>query len=303
MKTICDEHDSISNIILGVDSNEGQEHMSSKKLTRELGTLAEKCPPQKGSSVSVTAELKTGPLLTVGWRDKIIHKIISACGTTISDKLVHLHEKGGVRYLSILSLFNSLDRFVVEGQIRGSALGCMVHVAGKRLDVISFNKDVDIIENLLAQYKNLLIEIDKNDGHNDPGVNSSRASELTHSQFFCKQNGFPETNKDFVVKKIRLLKGSFRKELKKAVESQRTGTGADEFYVPTQQRLAKIWFRNTRKEHQDPYNAKKKIDYKSTEKVVRYDKNHIHGKGCSLHTQHKKLMNIINPLQRIQFMI
>ena len=32
---------------------------------------------------------------------------------------------------------------------------------------------------------------------------------------FCKLRGFPDANRDFVVKKIQSLRGSFRKELKK----------------------------------------------------------------------------------------
>lgn len=45
---------------------------------------------------------------------------------------------------------------------------------------------------------------------------------------FCKGNGFPEANRDFVVKKIQSLRGVFRKEQKKVLECQR----ADEEYIP-----------------------------------------------------------------------
>lgn len=45
---------------------------------------------------------------------------------------------------------------------------------------------------------------------------------------FCRENGFPEANRDFVVKKIQSLRGSFRKEQKKVAECQR----ADEEYLP-----------------------------------------------------------------------
>lgn len=43
----------------------------------------------------------------------------------------------------------------------------------------------------------------------------------------------PEANRDFVVKKIQGLRGSFRKELKKVLNSKRSGNGADQIYEPT----------------------------------------------------------------------
>ncbi|KAG8230157.1 hypothetical protein J437_LFUL010408 [Ladona fulva] len=49
---------------------------------------------------------------------------------------------------------------------------------------------------------------------------------------YCKPV-FPEADKGFVIKKIQSLRGSFRKELKKVQESQRSGAGADEVYVPS----------------------------------------------------------------------
>ncbi|GBP69957.1 hypothetical protein EVAR_85725_1 [Eumeta japonica] len=52
------------------------------------------------------------------------------------------------------------------------------------------------------------------------------------------KNGFPEANKDFVAKKIQSLRGSFRTELKKGSRSQRSGSGADENYVPS------LWYYN-----------------------------------------------------------
>lgn len=48
----------------------------------------------------------------------------------------------------------------------------------------------------------------------------------------CK-NIYPEANRDFVVKKIQSLRGSFRKELKKVEGSKRTGTSPDDIYVPS----------------------------------------------------------------------
>lgn len=50
---------------------------------------------------------------------------------------------------------------------------------------------------------------------------------------FCKSRGFPEANKEFVSKKIQSLRGSFRKELKKKQDSERSGCGTDELYVPS----------------------------------------------------------------------
>jgi hypothetical protein len=50
---------------------------------------------------------------------------------------------------------------------------------------------------------------------------------------FCKVRGFPDANRDFVVKKIQSLRGSFRKELKKAQESQRSGRAAEDIYIPS----------------------------------------------------------------------
>ncbi|KAL5246352.1 hypothetical protein ACI65C_013760, partial [Semiaphis heraclei] len=49
---------------------------------------------------------------------------------------------------------------------------------------------------------------------------------------FCKKS-IPEANKDFVIKKIQSFRGSFRKELKKVVDSKRSGASFDDVYVPT----------------------------------------------------------------------
>jgi hypothetical protein len=49
---------------------------------------------------------------------------------------------------------------------------------------------------------------------------------------FCKPV-FPDANRDFVYKKIQSLRASFRKELKKFLDSKRSGTVADEVYQPT----------------------------------------------------------------------
>ncbi|RLU24305.1 hypothetical protein DMN91_002393 [Ooceraea biroi] len=48
---------------------------------------------------------------------------------------------------------------------------------------------------------------------------------------FCKMRGFPDANRDFIVKKIQSLRGSFRKETKKIQESQHSGRGTEETYV------------------------------------------------------------------------
>lgn len=42
----------------------------------------------------------------------------------------------------------------------------------------------------------------------------------------------PEANRDFVVKKIQSLRGSFRKEVKKVEDSKRSGASAEDIYVP-----------------------------------------------------------------------
>lgn len=41
----------------------------------------------------------------------------------------------------------------------------------------------------------------------------------------------PEATRDFVVKKIQSLRGSFRKEAKKMIESRRNGSSPDDIYV------------------------------------------------------------------------
>ncbi|XP_077285061.1 uncharacterized protein LOC143910449 [Arctopsyche grandis] len=50
---------------------------------------------------------------------------------------------------------------------------------------------------------------------------------------FVKERGFLNANRDFVVKKLQSLRGSFRKELKKVVDSQRSGRGTDDVYKST----------------------------------------------------------------------
>jgi len=54
---------------------------------------------------------------------------------------------------------------------------------------------------------------------------------------FCKTQ-FPEANRDFVVKKIQSLRGSFRKELKKVNLSKRSGASSDDVYTPS------LWYFN-----------------------------------------------------------
>jgi hypothetical protein len=48
---------------------------------------------------------------------------------------------------------------------------------------------------------------------------------------FCKAI-FPEADRAFVTKKIQSLRGSFRKELKKVMDSTRSGSSADDVYLP-----------------------------------------------------------------------
>ncbi|VEN58690.1 unnamed protein product [Callosobruchus maculatus] len=49
---------------------------------------------------------------------------------------------------------------------------------------------------------------------------------------YCKSSGLPEANRDFVVRKIQSLRGSFRKELKKVKENWKSGK-PDRIYVPS----------------------------------------------------------------------
>ncbi|CAG9822156.1 unnamed protein product [Phaedon cochleariae] len=49
----------------------------------------------------------------------------------------------------------------------------------------------------------------------------------------CKQFQIMEADKNFVMKKIQSIRGSFRKELKKIEDSQRSGASADDIYQPT----------------------------------------------------------------------
>lgn len=48
----------------------------------------------------------------------------------------------------------------------------------------------------------------------------------------CKR-AYPDANRDFVVKKIQSIRGSFRKELKKIEESKKSGTSPDDVYEPS----------------------------------------------------------------------
>ena len=48
----------------------------------------------------------------------------------------------------------------------------------------------------------------------------------------CKEQ-FPTADKVFGVKKIHAFRCSFRRELKKVIDSQKSGTPADNVYVPT----------------------------------------------------------------------
>ncbi|CAG9825739.1 unnamed protein product [Phaedon cochleariae] len=49
----------------------------------------------------------------------------------------------------------------------------------------------------------------------------------------CKQFQIMEADKNFVMKKMQSIRGSFRKELKKIKDSQRSGASADDIYQPT----------------------------------------------------------------------
>jgi hypothetical protein len=48
----------------------------------------------------------------------------------------------------------------------------------------------------------------------------------------CKEQ-FPTADKEFVMKKIHAFRCNFRRELKKVIQSQKSGTSADDVYVPT----------------------------------------------------------------------
>ena len=56
----------------------------------------------------------------------------------------------------------------------------------------------------------------------------------------CKKR-YPTANKDFVTRKIHSLRCSFRRELKKVQLSKRSGSSANNVYIPT------LWYYNSLK--------------------------------------------------------
>ena len=65
---------------------------------------------------------------------------------------------------------------------------------------------------------------------------------------------YPDANKDTVVSKISNLRGSWRKENKKMISSQRSGAGEDEIYEPS------IFYFDTLSFRADAENPKKGRD-------------------------------------------
>lgn len=77
----------------------------------------------------------------------------------------------------------------------------------------------------------------------------------------CK-NVFPEANRDFVVKKIQSMRGSFRKELKKVEGSKRSGSSTDDVYTPS------LWYFDLflfTKDQETPTESVSNISYESEE--------------------------------------
>lgn len=94
----------------------------------------------------------------------------------------------------------------------------------------------DVVVELLALYKSFpcLWKI-KSEGYTNKNLKEDAYRTLVG---FCKEKGFCDANRDFVVKKIQSLRGSFRKELRKVKDSQRSGKGADEVYTSS------LWYYN-----------------------------------------------------------
>lgn len=101
-------------------------------------------------------------------------------------------------------------------------------------DIRSWSKE--IVVDLLAMYHSFpcLWKI-KSDDYKNKNLREDAYKKLVD---FCKERGFTEANRDFVVKKIQSLRGSFRKELKKVNDSLRSGTGVDDVYTSS------LWYFN-----------------------------------------------------------
>lgn len=99
----------------------------------------------------------------------------------------------------------------------------------KMADMRTWSKD--FIEDLIALYKSFpcLWKI-KSEEYKYKNLKEEAYRVIVE---FCKDKGFPDANRDFVVKKLQSLRGSFRKELKKVADSQRDGKGKDEVYKST----------------------------------------------------------------------
>ncbi|XP_047992816.1 uncharacterized protein LOC125231411 [Leguminivora glycinivorella] len=87
-------------------------------------------------------------------------------------------------------------------------------------DIRTWNKD--LVLELLALYKSFpcLWKI-KSEQYKNKNLKKEAYDKIV---IFCKEKGFPDANRDFVVKKLQSLRGSFRKELRKVEDSHRNGT-------------------------------------------------------------------------------
>lgn len=65
--------------------------------------------------------------------------------------------------------------------------------------------------------------------YSDRNLRNEAYGELVNK---CKEK-FPNANKDFVVKKIHTMRCSFRRELKKVINSLKSGSATEEVYVPS----------------------------------------------------------------------
>lgn len=74
-----------------------------------------------------------------------------------------------------------------------------------------------------------------------------------YSNRVCKANAYsklieklkeinPEANRELVVKKINTFRTNFRKELKKVRQSEKSGAGQDDVYVPSLWYFSKLFF-------------------------------------------------------------
>ncbi|CAK1584502.1 unnamed protein product [Parnassius mnemosyne] len=164
----------------------------------------------------------------------------------------------------------------------------------------------DLITEFLAIYKShaCLWKI-KSDEYKNRNLKESSYEKLVK---FCKDNGMPQANRDFVVKKIQSLKGSFRKELNKVLDSQRSGKGTDDIYKPN------LWYYDLllfTKDQETPTDSFTNIDEQTevvtkeiennstnnkdrlnaTKNVKEQQKNHTNGEEQSVHSEKNEIQN------------